>query len=89
MESSRGGFFLNCLTQEEKVATLGVIMSSTKILRRSRTNRVIAGVCGGFAERFGWNAMFLRFLFVVGSFLPIIPGFIVYIILWILLPEEE
>lgn len=60
-----------------------------KSLRRSRNNRLIAGVCGGIAERFDLNVGFVRLLFVVGSFIPIIPGFIVYVILWILLPEEE
>lgn len=60
-----------------------------KNLRRSRSDRLIAGVCGGIAARFGWNAGLVRLLFIVGSFLPIIPGFIIYVILWILLPEEE
>jgi phage shock protein C len=58
-------------------------------LRRSRTNRMIAGVCGGIAERFGWDPTLVRVLFVVGSFVPIIPGFLVYVILWLLLPEEK
>lgn len=60
-----------------------------KPLHRSRSNRIIAGVCGGIAERFGWNPTLVRVLFVVGSFVPIIPGFLVYIVLWVFLPEEK
>lgn len=64
------------------------IMPTWKSLRRSRHNRIIAGVCGGIAEWLGWKAGVVRILFVVGSILPVIPGFVVYIVLWILVPEE-
>ena len=63
-------------------------MISGTSLHRSRTNKVLAGICGGMAESFGWNATFLRVLFVVGSIFPILPGFLVYVVLWVILPKE-
>lgn len=57
-------------------------------LQRTR-NRVIAGVCGGIARWLGWDPTLVRVLYVVISLLSAaFPGTIVYIILWILMPEE-
>ena len=64
-------------------------MPHLRDLRRSTDERMIAGVCGGIAGWLGWNVSLVRILFVVGSFVPIIPGFVVYLILWALLPEER
>ena len=62
--------------------------NNTKILERSRTNRVIAGVCAGLANYFNIDISLMRVLFIVaficGSF-----GFWLYIILWIVVPEER
>lgn len=61
--------------------------NNIKRLERSRTNRVIAGVCAGLADYFKIDVALMRVLFVVaticGSF-----GFWMYIILWIVVPEE-
>jgi phage shock protein PspC (stress-responsive transcriptional regulator) len=62
--------------------------TASKRLRRSRRQRVIAGVCGGLAERFGWRPSVVRMLFVVGSLVPILPGFVVYLLLWLVVPSE-
>jgi len=57
-------------------------------LHRSTTNRVIAGVCGGFAEWLGWNPTTFRILFVVVSILSVaFPGMLVYLILWLVMPK--
>jgi phage shock protein PspC (stress-responsive transcriptional regulator) len=62
---------------------------ASRPLRRSGTNRVIAGVLGGIAEWLGWNPTTLRVLFVVVSILSVaFPGIIVYVLLWILMPQE-
>ena len=63
-------------------------MPLLKDLRRSTENKVIAGVCAGLAEWLGWKASTVRILFVVGSFLPVIPGFVVYLILWVIVPRK-
>jgi phage shock protein PspC (stress-responsive transcriptional regulator) len=59
------------------------------VLRRSRRHRIIAGVCGGLAEWLDWNVTLVRLLFIAGSLIPIIPGFVVYLILWVFVPNEE
>ena len=62
--------------------------TSTKQLRRSRTNRSIAGICGGLAAYFGIDATLVR----IATFLLIFLGGMslwVYIILWLIIPEEE
>jgi phage shock protein PspC (stress-responsive transcriptional regulator) len=59
-------------------------------LQRSRQQRMIAGVCGGMAEWLGWNATLVRILYVLVSILSAgFPGIVVYIALWILMPERE
>lgn len=58
-------------------------------LHRSTTNRMIAGVCGGFAEWLGWNPTTFRVLFVVVSILSAaFPGMLVYLILWLVMPKS-
>jgi phage shock protein PspC (stress-responsive transcriptional regulator) len=59
-------------------------------LRRSRTNRMIAGVVGGLAERFGIDPTLLRVIYVVGSVVSAaFPGILVYLLLWVLIPEAD
>lgn len=59
-------------------------------LQRSRQQRIIAGVCGGIAEWLGWNATLVRILYVVVSLASAaFPGILVYILLWILMPQRE
>jgi phage shock protein PspC (stress-responsive transcriptional regulator) len=59
-------------------------------LQRSRDQRIIAGVCGGIAEWLGWNASLVRVLYVIVSLASAaFPGILVYVILWILMPERE
>jgi phage shock protein PspC (stress-responsive transcriptional regulator) len=57
-------------------------------LRRSRQNRMIAGVCGGLAEWLGWDVTLVRVLYVVVSAISAaFPGILAYIILWAVMPE--
>lgn len=57
-------------------------------LRRSRTNRVIAGVCGGLAEFFGISAFWFRLAFLIALVPGGIPGLLIYILCWIIVPGE-
>ena len=57
-------------------------------LRRSRRHRVVAGVCGGLAEWLGWRPLLVRVLFVLVGTLPFLSGILVYVVLWLVLPEE-
>jgi phage shock protein C len=56
-------------------------------LYRSRTDRTIAGVCGGLAEYFGLDPTIVRLIFVI-MFLIGGHGLLVYLILWVLMPEK-
>jgi phage shock protein PspC (stress-responsive transcriptional regulator) len=57
-------------------------------LMRSRDNRMIAGVCGGIAEWLGWDPTLVRVLYVVVSiFSAAFPGLLIYILLWLVMPE--
>ncbi len=58
-----------------------------KRLQRSRTNRMLAGVSGGIGRYYEFNPTIIRILFVFFS-LFIGGGLLVYIILWIVIPEE-
>ena len=60
---------------------------NSKKLRRSRTDRSIAGVCAGLADYFGIDTTAMRILMVL---LTVFGGMSlwVYIILWLLIPEE-
>ena len=59
-------------------------------LSRATDDRVLVGVIGGIARRFGWNSTMLRVVYVVGSVLSAaFPGILVYLILWLLMPEGE
>jgi phage shock protein C len=56
---------------------------------RSRQDRIIAGVCGGLARSLGWSPTAVRLLYVLVSILSAaFPGILVYIILWIVMPED-
>jgi phage shock protein PspC (stress-responsive transcriptional regulator) len=64
------------------------MVNGSNPLRRSRRHRMIAGVCGGLAEWLGWDPTLVRVLYVVGSILSAaFPGLLVYVILWIVMPE--
>ena len=58
-------------------------------LRRSRSNKMIAGVIAGVAQYFGFDVTLTRVLYVILSTLSIaFPGILVYILLWVIMPEE-
>ena len=60
---------------------------STRITK-SKTDRVIDGVCGGLAEYYGIDSVIVRLIFVVLLFINGI-GFFIYIILAIIMPKPE
>lgn len=58
-------------------------------LTRSTRNKLLAGVCGGIAEWLGWNVTVVRLLYVLLSIASAaFPGILVYIILWVAMPQE-
>ena len=65
-----------------------VTRPSTRTLTRPREGRMLAGVCAGLAQRFGWSVGMVRLLFVLSI---ILPGsqVLVYLILWLLMPSRD
>lgn len=64
-------------------------MSPKRALRRSKSDRIVAGVCGGLGEFFGINPLWFRLLLVVALLPGGLPGIIPYAVLWIVVPAER
>jgi phage shock protein PspC (stress-responsive transcriptional regulator) len=59
-------------------------------LVRSKQEKMIAGVCGGLAEYFGWAPWMVRFAYVLVSICSVaFPGILIYLLLWFLMPVAE
>ena len=57
-------------------------------LRRSRSNRMIAGVCGGLGKFFGVDPFWFRLGFLIALVPGGVPGILAYLILWLVIPSE-
>jgi len=65
-------------------------MNDHRPFTRSHDDRMIAGVMGGIARRFGWDSTLVRVVFVIVSIASAaFPGILVYLILWLLMPLER
>jgi phage shock protein PspC (stress-responsive transcriptional regulator) len=56
-------------------------------LRRSRHNRILAGVCGGLGEFFGISASWFRLAFLIALIPGGVPGVLAYLLLWLIMPS--
>jgi phage shock protein C len=56
-------------------------------LARSRSDKMIGGVCGGLAAYFGIDATIVRLVFVLAVLSGLSP--FIYLILWIVMPQEQ
>ena len=58
--------------------------------RLTRSNNLmIAGVCSGIADYFGWDITLVRIVYVLATFFTVFSGGIVYLILWLIMPEVK
>jgi phage shock protein C len=57
-------------------------------LRRSKNNRMIAGVCGGLSEFFGISSFWIRLAFLIALIPGGVPGILAYVIIWMIVPSE-
>ena len=62
-------------------------MAQSRKLYRSRSDRKLAGVCGGLAQYFSLDATLIRVLFVVLAVLGG-SGLVLYLAMWIIVPNE-
>ena len=70
-------------------STSSAVRSSTD-LTRAASGRCLGGVCAGLAEWLGWDITLVRVLYVVVSVLSVaFPGILVYVILWVLMPNAD
>ncbi|WP_455672630.1 PspC domain-containing protein [Phocaeicola sp.] len=62
-------------------------MENRKLTRSN--HRMIAGVCAGLAEYFGWDVTVVRVVYTLLTFFTVFSGVIVYVVLWIVMPEQS
>jgi len=59
-------------------------------LTRSKSDKMILGVCGGIARWLGWDSTLFRVLYVLVSVCSAaFPGILIYVILAIVMPEGD
>ena len=63
-------------------------VNQKKALRRSKSNRMVAGVCGGLSEFFGISSFWFRLALVIALIPGGVPGILIYLILWLIIPGE-
>ena len=57
-------------------------------LRRPRHNRIIAGVCSGLGNFFGIAPLWFRIAFLISLLPGGVPGFLLYLLFWMIIPNE-
>jgi phage shock protein C len=60
-----------------------------KQLFRPKKNRILGGVCAGLGEHLDVDPTVIRLIWAVVSVLSIGTGIIIYILAWIIIPEED
>lgn len=65
-------------------------MNTSTGITRDRQNAMFGGVCAGLARHFGWSVTGTRVVYILASVLSAaFPGILVYLILWLVLPEAK
>ena len=64
-------------------------MDEPKKLYRPRQGRMLSGVCAGLANFFGLDVTLVRVIYALATVFTAFAGVIIYIILLIIIPEEE
>ncbi len=62
--------------------------NGAKVLVRSRKGRMVAGICAGAAEYFGWDVTLVRVLVAVFTVITGGAGILAYLVAWAIIPEE-
>ncbi len=57
-------------------------------LTRPRGSRMIAGVCAGLAQHYGWELTWVRIIAVLAAVFSSGAGVVAYIVFWIVMPQE-
>lgn len=75
------------LLSAEQVPSNEPLVSAVNTFRRSRTDRILGGVCGGLGRATGIESFVWRLIFVA-LFLCVGAGLLAYVLLWIFVPSE-
>jgi len=59
-----------------------------KIFRRDKNRKTLGGVCSGLGRWTGTDPILWKLIFIFGFFFPGFPAFLIYILMWIIVPEE-
>lgn len=81
--------FLDSESNEDSQADLTLSNSPAKRLMRDTDNAIFGGVCAGIAAYWGINPLWVRLLFIISPFITFGTALLVYIIIWISLPEAK
>ena len=84
---NRAGGALHLLHRRFLCGNLFIVMNDRKKFYRSRSERMIAGVCGGMSDYLGMDPVLVRVLWVVIT-LTFGAGLLAYVLFWLLAPEE-
>ncbi len=65
-------------------------LNSPKRLTRSRSDRMLAGVCGGIADYLIVDPTVVRLVFALATFFTVVfPGVLIYLVMWIIVPKDK
>lgn len=81
--------FSDSESNEDSQADLTLSNSPAKRLMRDTDNAIFGGVCAGIAAYWGINPLWVRLLFIISPFITFGTALLVYIIIWISLPEAK
>lgn len=81
--------FSDSESNEDSQADLTPSNPPAKRLMRDTDNAIFGGVCAGIAAYWGINPLWVRLLFIISPFITFGTALLVYIIIWISLPEAK
>ncbi len=64
--------------------------NSPRRLTRSRSDRMLAGICGGIADYLIVDPTVVRLVFALATFFTVVfPGILIYLVMWIVVPKDQ
>ena len=77
-----------CSTCGRALVAVRPLPLRTEQLSRPRQGRMIAGVCAGFAQRYGWDLVIVRLVVLLSVIFAGVP-LIAYLVAWVVMPNEQ
>ena len=76
------------MSNDQASPTAAASVPATRTLTRSRDNKIVAGVCAGFADYTGLDVTLVRIVLVAATILGVGSPILIYVIGWALMPEQ-